>query len=259
MGSDRGSVAVRAEAARTLHAVVAEGRSLDDALSRAEANLPAKEHALFRMLCYGSIRYYWSLAARIDDLLSRPLKRRDRTIHALLVVGVFQLSKTRVAPHAAVSLTVEAARLLRRPNLKALVNGVLRNALRQTAWDDARVKEPERYDHPQWFIDRVRHDWPDHWEAVLGANNDRAPMWLRVNQAVSSVAAYRQELAEELGTDGEASSSVLEGIEQGCVLGEPAAGGQASRFRGGPRLGARCCRAARGPVVVGPHRWQHVP
>ena len=221
MGNDRSGVAIRAEAARAVHAVVAEGRSLDDALHKSEANLPPKDHALLRMLCYGCVRYYWSLTARVAGLLARPLKRRDRLIHALLVVGVFQLTQSRVAPHAAVSMTVEAARLLRRPNLKGLVNGVLRNALRQGLGDSSSPDERERFDHPSWFIERVRRDWPDDWQAVLEANNERAPMWLRVNRASTSVEAYRRELAAELETSIEGSSSVLQGIEQGVRLANP--------------------------------------
>ena len=221
MGSDRDGVAIRAEAARTIHAVVAEGRSLDDALAAAEANLKDKDHALLRMLCFGSVRYYWSLAARVDGLLKRPLKRRDRLIHALLLVGVFQLTHSRVAPHAAVSLTVEAARLLRRPNLKALVNGLLRNALREAGTAEAEPAERERFDHPPWFIERLRADWPDRWQTVLEANNERAPMWLRVNKRTSTVEAYRQALAAELDIDVADSFAVLDGLDQGLRLKNP--------------------------------------
>ena len=74
------------------------------------------------MLAYGVLRNHWRLEFWTGELLDRPLKRRDRVVHALLAVGIFQLADTRIPDHAAVSLTVEATRQLRRPKLAGLVS-----------------------------------------------------------------------------------------------------------------------------------------
>jgi len=91
---------------------------------------------------------------------------------------------------------VEAARLLRHPKYAGLVNAVLRNFLRQ----DIGLKEPDddesRFNHPAWFIDQLREDWPDDWQQILEANNDRAPMWLRVNQKRGTTGDYLDRLGE---------------------------------------------------------------
>lgn len=216
MKFDQHGVQVRAVAARAIHAVVDEGRSLDRTLPDLEHGLPPAERALLRMLCFGSLRFYWHLSAAAEGLLTRPLKRRDRVVHALLVLGIFQLSEMRVAQHAAVSLTVEAARLLRRPKLKGLVNAVLRKYLREPP--PSPDTDPVRFDHPQWFIDRLRTDWPSSWQQMLAANNERAPMWLRINRRVTTRGAYREELARAAGVSADDVSLPEPGLDDALRL-----------------------------------------
>ena len=183
----------RAEAARVVDAVVTLGRSLDAALADAEPRLPDSELPLLRAMAYGVLRYHWRLSEHIDRYLSRPLKRRDAIIHALLAVGVYQLVDMRIGDHAAVNLTVEATRKLKRPKFAGLVNGILRAYLREPP--DASDPGPADSsdvgnDHPQWLIDRIRADWPEQWPQILAANNERAPMWLRVNTRQTDAGAY---------------------------------------------------------------------
>jgi 16S rRNA (cytosine967-C5)-methyltransferase len=186
----------RAVAAEVLDAVVTHGKSLDAVLAENEARVAPDEQSLLRMLCYGALRHHWQLQGWISELLQRPLKRRDSVINSLLAIGLLQLTDTRIPDHAAVSQTVEAVRQLRRPKLAGLVNACLRRFQR----DKLATREPgddaQRWNHPPWLIERIRQDWPDDWEAVLSANNARAPMWLRVNRATSTAAEYCQRLAE---------------------------------------------------------------
>jgi 16S rRNA (cytosine967-C5)-methyltransferase len=76
------------------------------------------------------------------------------------------------------------------------VNALLRRLLREREplLAAARRAEPARYAHPQWFIDAVRHDWPQHWQSILAAGNEQPPMWLRVNIRRNTVAAYQAKL-----------------------------------------------------------------
>ena len=221
MASDSVGVDVRAQAARVVDSVVRDGRSLDAALAAAEGRLPTSEHALLRMLCFGTLRFHWRLSAIVAACLKKPLKRRDRIIHALLTVGVFQLHETRIAQHAAVSLTVESARLLGRPGLKGLVNGVLRNVQRKPELQQEATGDEATFNHPSWFIRRVRDDWPDRWRSVLDANNERAPMWLRVNARRSEQTTYRERLAESLELPPDDATAILPGVPQGIRLRTP--------------------------------------
>lgn len=196
MNETKWGARLRAEAAKAVDAVVAQGRSLDAVLRELEKPMSAADRPLFKMLCYGTLRHHFRLRADLGKLLDRPLKARGSVIESLLVVGLFQLSDTRIPDHAAVSMTVEAARILRHPKYAGLVNAVLRNFLRQ----DIGLKEPDddesRFNHPAWFIDQLREDWPDDWQQILEANNDRAPMWLRVNQKRGTTGDYLDRLGE---------------------------------------------------------------
>ena len=96
---------LRAAAAEAVNAVVMGGRSLDTALTQSEARIAAADRSLLRMLCFGTLRRHWRLQSWIDALVDRPIRRRDSVINALLAVGLFQLSETRIPDHAAMSLS----------------------------------------------------------------------------------------------------------------------------------------------------------
>ena len=170
MSSNKPGAKLRAEAAKVVDAVVSDGRSLDVALAAAEENISPADRPLVRMLSYGSLRYYFRLRWQLRQLLERPLKERDSVIESLLIVGFFQLSDTRVPDHAAVSMTVEAARLLRRPKYAGLMNAVLRNFVRRKIAMNEPGNEETQFNHPQWLIDRLKKDWPDDWQEILTAN-----------------------------------------------------------------------------------------
>ncbi len=187
---------MRAVAAETVDAVISKGQTLDAAITTNETRVTANDRALLRMLCYGALRHHWALQAWVTQLLERPLKRKDSVINALLSLGLYQLTDTRIPDHAAVSQTVEAARLLRRPKLAGLINACLRRFQREDIAARVPKDEEARWNHPQWLIDALKRDWPDDWAAILAANNERAPMWLRVNSSRNETAGYRQRLSE---------------------------------------------------------------
>ena len=190
MSASTGGAKLRATAAQVVDAVVSGGRSLDRALAEHASKVSTRDQALLRNLSYGTLRNYWHLRAWIDGLLSRPLQQRDRCVNELLAVGLFQLSDTRIPDHAVVSETVEAARQLKRPKLAGLVNAILRRFLRERPDEQMPATEEAEFDHPAWLIERLRTDWPDDWRAILAANNERAPMWLRTNPNHGSAADY---------------------------------------------------------------------
>ncbi len=185
---------LRARAATAVDAVVTNGRSLDAALDEAARPLPAAERPLLHELAFGALRNHWRLRAWIDALLEKPLKPKDSITGALLAVGLYQLGHSRVPDHAAVTLTVEAAKLLRRPKHAGLVNAVMRNFRRRRIHELEPPDEEARFNHPKWLIERLRRDWPDRWQRILEANDARAPMWLRVNRRRSGVDACLAEL-----------------------------------------------------------------
>lgn len=185
----------RAVAAQIIQQVFRQGRSLSQALERIPDSAQ-QQRPLIQEICYGVCREYPRLMKILDGLVQKPFKSKDADIQALLLVGLYQLIAMRVPDHAGVSETVTATEDLKKRWARGLVNGVLRNFLREK---DQRIEaagqsEQAYWAHPQWLIDEIRTAWPDHWQSILKANNQRPPMTLRVNLSQISRDDYLEKL-----------------------------------------------------------------
>ena len=175
-------------------AAVRAGRSLTDALGRCPAELRAGTQALsFHVL------RWWGGASAVRALMAP--KAPPAPVDALLVSALALLwpgSDPPYAEHTLVDQAVAAARL-RTPAAANFINAVLRRFLRERdALVAAASHQPEgAYQHPAWWIERVRRDWPAQWQALLQAANHHPPMVLRVNARRSTAAAYVQRLAAQ--------------------------------------------------------------
>jgi 16S rRNA (cytosine967-C5)-methyltransferase len=187
---------LRATAAEIVDAVVKQGRSLDVTIQAMEGRVVADDRSLLRLLCFGALRRHWQLQSLIAHYLERPLKAKDSIVKALLAIGFYQISETRIPDHAVVSQTVEAARLLRRPKHAPLINAILRRYLRDAASNNLPDAGSAKLDHPDWLLASIKQDWPEDWSDIVAANNGRAPMWLRVNSRHGTAAEYQQMLKE---------------------------------------------------------------
>ena len=100
--------------------------------------------------------------------------------------------------HTLVDQAVEAAKRSESTRHQAsFINGCLRRFLRER---DALMaltdNSPQAlWNHPQWWIDRVRKDYHAQWQDILHANNCRAPLILRINQQKTTQAQYLRSLA----------------------------------------------------------------
>lgn len=188
---------LRAIAAKAVYQVLDHGQSLSLLLPMLQTPLGDKDRALLQELCFGILRTLPQLEWIIRQLMAKPLTGKQRQAHYLLMVGVYQLLHTRIPPHAALAETVEGAVVLKMPQLKGLVNGVLRQFQRQQAELQAASLEGEsHFLHPSWLVKRLQQAYPAHWQAILEANNQRPPMWLRVNRLHHSREAYLDLLAQ---------------------------------------------------------------
>jgi 16S rRNA (cytosine967-C5)-methyltransferase len=190
------SAAVRAEAAKIVVDVAMRGRSLDAALSF-DPQATRQERGLIRALAYDSIRWYLRLDALLERLLARPGQKLDPDVRAVAIVGLCQLLYTDIPAHAAVAETVEATRLLGRARAAGLINAVLRRCQREHAQLGAQIDRDVavRTAHPRWLVDALAADWGEQSQAILAANNQRPPFWVRVNRRRTSGAQYRSRLA----------------------------------------------------------------
>jgi 16S rRNA (cytosine967-C5)-methyltransferase len=170
----------QAQAARAV-ARVLSGSTLGAALAAVDDGAPTRGRALVQELAYGTLRHWGRLRALVDRLVTRSLT--DAEVRTLVAVALYQVAHTRAPAFAVVDRAVDAAALVGRPAARGLVNALLRRYLRERAQLDADVLQDPvaRWSHPDWWIERVRHDHPAHWEAILAAGNERPPLTLRVN------------------------------------------------------------------------------
>jgi 16S rRNA (cytosine967-C5)-methyltransferase len=107
---------------------------------------------------------------------------KQRTVHYLIMVGFYQLLHTRIPPHAALAETVEGAVAIKRPQLKGLINGVLRQFQRQQEELLAEFAQSEALSASGLAVEAPEKAYPQQWQDIADANNQRPPMWLRVNR-----------------------------------------------------------------------------
>jgi len=195
-------------------AAVAVGQVLNDGRSIRNIEMGTGENdALISELVNGVLRWYWPLAATVDSHLKKPLRAKDADIYSLLLIGAYQIQHMRVPEHAAVSETVSACNSLSRPWATRLVNGVLRNIIRnKDSSTPASLDDMARWSHPQWLIDSLKHQWPDQHEAILEHGNQRPDMFIRVNRRLSSRSDYLARLLEA-GFDARACDGADDAIQ----------------------------------------------
>ncbi len=195
---------VRAVAAQVIYQVVDKGQSLSTALPKAQQSIAPKDGALLQEISYGILRQLPRLESIAQALMAKPLKGKQRVFHHLILVGLYQLSAMRIPPHAAVAETVNATKTLKKPQLRGLINAVLRNYQRQQVQldENAISHDAGKYGHPHWLLDLIKQNYPDQWESIVDANHQKAPMWLRVNRQHHSASQY-QALLADIGIESE--------------------------------------------------------
>ena len=190
----------RQAARQALIQVLQHGRNLPDALEPLLARIAnGKDRALSQALAYGVLRQYFKLEAILQQLLQKPLRGKDHDVHITLLLGLYQLEFMRIPDHAAVAETVRLGKSLKKSWAGGLINGVLRNFLRRR---DAVMQQIEadavaQSAHPRWLLIRLQQDWPQHWQAVVEANNAPPPMTLRVNLQQQARQQYLEQLQQQ--------------------------------------------------------------
>ena len=197
-------------AAQMLRGVQA-GRSLSDLLP----TLPAALRPGVQAIAFHALRQAGLSAALVRLMAPRapaPAVRCLLQVALSLMPEVCTGEGDPVYPaHTLVSQAVQAAKANRETEAQAgFVNACLRRFLRESPvlLERARADASGRWNHPGWWIQRLRQDHPRHWEAILAANNRPGGMALRVNRRRVSRQAYLDQLsaaglvASPLGEDG---------------------------------------------------------
>ena len=196
---------------------VLEGRSLTALLPR----VPLASRAGAQALAFDVLRRLGAAQAVRRVLAS---KVPPPAVEALLLSALALLwppaagERPRYPDHTLVDQAVHAARQ-RMPAAAAFVNAVLRRFVRERP---ALVAAAERdpvgaYNHPLWWIERLKHDWPSDWQALLQQAGRHPPMTLRVNARHSTGAAWLQRLAAQ-GRSGEMLGTHTVRLAEPCAV-----------------------------------------
>lgn len=124
-----------------------------------DRRLDGRDAALATELAYGAARAQGLLDAVIESCAGRPVSEIDGPLLDVLRLGAYQLLRTRVAPHAAVSTSVDLVRSEVGPGRAGFVNAVLRRVSEKSEdqWvSELAPSEPVghlafKHAHPTWI------------------------------------------------------------------------------------------------------------
>jgi 16S rRNA (cytosine967-C5)-methyltransferase len=154
-----------------------------------ERRLEGRDAALATELAYGALRAKGQLDTILSASIDRPLDKVDPPVLDVLRLGAYQLLRTRIPTHAAVSTTVDLARTRLTAGPAAFVNAVLRKVaardledwLGQLAPADEMDRIAFETSHPRWiaqaYRDALRGDLEETRRA-LAADDDRPQVHL---------------------------------------------------------------------------------
>jgi len=168
------------QAAAGVVRAVRAGESATPALARVPADLrPAAQSLSFHAL---------RQLGRAEALRRRLAKRAPPAeADALLCTALALCWHEADAPYEAFTLVDQAVEAAKHSPGTAAQSGFLNACLRRFLRErDALVAATDAdpvalWNHPRWWIERLQQDHPQHWQAILRANNGAAPMTLRVN------------------------------------------------------------------------------
>lgn len=205
------SLAFALLSAARIDAAVFAGQSLADGLL---ARIDPAARPAVQDLVYGSLRRYGRGDFFLAKLLAKPLDVPE--VRALLLVAIYRLETRPDAAHTVVDQAVVAAAELAEGRFKGLVNGVLRNFLRQQPALLAALADDQLAlsQHPDWWLAQLQSAYPDDWQSIVAAGNGPPPMALRVNRRRCG----RDEYQARLSAEGIGSTAIG---EAGLMLDKP--------------------------------------
>ena len=207
-------------AAAGLVGAVLGGQSLATALPQQAAarRWDAAQRGAAQALSFEVLRGLGRSRALLAQLYPKRIK--PPALEQLLLVAIALLTSPRqpYAEHTLVDQAVQAC--AQQPATRAargLVNALLRRLLaeRQPLLERVMQNDEARYNHPQWWVDKLRDAYPESWAEQLLLAERQPALSLRVNARWGSRAAYL-ELLRQQGV--EALVPTGAGLDQALVL-----------------------------------------
>ncbi|MGE6572819.1 transcription antitermination factor NusB [Psychrobacter namhaensis] len=188
---------VRVRVIRTLLAIQ-NGQSLSSVLDPLLNSLHDGDKGFAHALLLTTLRQWYALSRLLDTLADNPIDEVE--VRTTIQVGLVQLLYLEVADHAAIHETVEAAKEIEFAHATGLINAILRKVAKNP--NKFRKKCNKNHSLPNWLAYQLKQDWSEQYNELTQGLRQSAPMFLRVNTAVTSVDDYQKELyGAEIDTD----------------------------------------------------------
>ena len=153
-----------------------------------ESRLEERDRALAAELTYGTLRAEGTLDHVLAACVDRPLDAVDPAVLDVLRLGAYQVLRTRIGAHAAVSTSVDLARTVVGEGASRFVNAVMRRVAERgldpqapDAGDDPTGYLSVTYSHPRWIVNAFRDALAGdvvELEAALAADDSRPEVHL---------------------------------------------------------------------------------
>jgi 16S rRNA (cytosine967-C5)-methyltransferase len=199
--------------------------------AREKDGFDGRDAALATELVYGTLRRQGTYDAVLAACVDRPLREVDPPVLDVLSLGAHQLLGTRIPTHAAVSASVELARVVLGDGRAKFVNAVLRKVARHDldGWLEQVAppydEDPEDHlavvhSHPRWIVSAL---WDSLGggragiEELLEADNERPEVTLVARPGRATAEELLREPAAEPGRWSPYAVRLTEGGEPGAV------------------------------------------
>lgn len=205
-------------------------------------NTSVQDKAWIQNICYQSLRHHQNMSARWQKFTDKPLK--DKLVAELLTLSLTQKHYLNTPDHAIVNEAVKTAKKLKKHWATGLINKVLKLALLDDNYQTA--NEVEKYNHPQWWIDILKKDWPDHWQQILDANNQKPPLWVRVKDTALEIDGQQHPTLKNAWRLSDTQTSSSDALSQGKISVQDAAAQYAAHILN-PQAGEKILDACAAP------------
>ena len=174
------------------------GKNLDksfDLILKKYNNSEIDNLSQIKDMVYGAIRDLGKSNFYINKLVKNKIE--NRCLEALLHIALFQITHERSNNFTLVNEAVDAAKKIDHKK-SAFINAVLRNFLRKKDELEQELNEEESavYSYPNWWIQKVKNEYPKNWKDILTIGNQRPPLALRINLKKIGVNEYSAILDE---------------------------------------------------------------
>ncbi len=199
--------------------------------AREKGDFDGRDAALATELVYGTLRRQGTYDAIIAECVDRPLREVDPPVLDVLSLGAHQLLGTRIPTHAAVSASVELARVVLGDGRAKFVNAVLRKVAQDDldGWiqrvappydDDPEEHLAVVHSHPRWVVSAL---WDSLGggragiERLLEADNERPEVTLVARPGRATTEELLGEEAAVAGRWSPYAVRLAEGGEPGAI------------------------------------------